>query len=234
MRSDGMTLSERIDVVSAQVADGIILGTEARDMLVGFLLDRQKGRGRHAGLMTLWPGEFERGVRLFSGERLRTRRAAENVLTLEAVRLLAMLAGDRADVRDAMKRSSAVMARACFAASHCILGECAHASIAYMRSAASDRSGDLRRWIARHVQVIRAQRDGAGRWTRFPFYYTLLGLLEVGTPAARAELDYARCACERASMRAASEVYVARRQRIVRRVLERGENVSSGPCGRPV
>ena len=212
MRIETRSLSGTIDEVSLRLAEGGGLPEAQRDRIVAFLLDRQVASGRDRGTFAPFPGEFERGVRLFTGERLRSRVATRNVLTLEAARILSVVASDRADVRCALSRSAIAMGHACFAVSHCVIGECAHSSIAYMREAACDRNGDRRRWIDKHLRVIAGQRDGTGRWRRFPFYYTLLALLEVGTPAANAEIEYACPACERVSRRLAETSEIERRR----------------------
>jgi hypothetical protein len=213
-------LVKTIDAVGARLASGESILPAECERVVEWLLGRQVASGRDGGMFVPSPGEYEAGVRLFTGERLRTRVATRNVLTLEAARILSALASERADVRKALSRTSVAMGHACFAASHCVIGECAHSSIAYMRGAASDRGGDHRKWIEDHLRVIRAHRDGKGRWKRFPFYYSLLALLEVGTPSANAELEYARPACRRVTGRAPSDDYASRRRRILERVLE--------------
>lgn len=220
MLIDETSLSETIDTISVRLAAGEPLSAAEREDVVAWLLGRQIQTGRGGGMFAPFPGEYEAGVRLFTGERLRTRVATRNVLTVESARILSALAGERADVRKALTRSSVAVRHACFALAHCVIGECAHSSIAYMRDAASDRRGDHRKWIEDHLHVIREHRDGKGRWKRFPFYYTLLALLEVGTPAANTELGYARPACRRVVGRASSSDYVMRRRRILECVLE--------------
>ena len=215
------SLAGTIDTVNVCMAEGEPLLPAEREEVVEWLLVRQVVSGRNSGMFTPFPGEYKAGVHLFTGERLRTRIAARNVLTLEAARILSALAGTRADVRNALSRTSMAMGHACFAVSHCVIGECAHSSIAFMRSAASDRSGDHRKWIEDHLHVIREHRGGKGRWRRFPFYYTLLALLEVGTPSANAELMYARPACDRVIGRSSCSSFSPRRKRILERVLER-------------
>ncbi len=220
MLIDETSLSETIDAISVWLAEGEPLPAAEREDVVGWLLGRQILAGRGGGMFAPFPGEYEVGVRLFTGERLRTRVATRNVLTVESARILFALAGRRAAVRNALAQTSVAMRHACFAALHCVIGECAHSSIAYMRDAASDRRGDHRKWIEDHLHVIREHRDGKGRWKRFPFYYTLLALLEVGTPSANGELEYACPACRRVVNRASSGDYVTRRRRILERVLE--------------
>jgi len=213
------SLSATIDAVNAQLQEETTLDTDAAQSVVRFLLDRQIRVGSRRGSFASFPEEFDTGVFLFTGERLRTRWGTRNVLTLESARILGLLAGEQSEVRDALSRTAMTAGHACFAASHCVIGECAHSSLAYMRDAASDRYGGRRKWIERHVRVIGAHRDGTGRWGRFPFYYTLLVLLEVGTPSANAELAYARPACRRVSGKAVTGAFAVRRKRIVQRIL---------------
>ncbi len=220
MLIDETSLSGTIDAVSARLACGGTFSSTETESLVGWLLDRQIRSGRGRGMLDPFPGEFEVGVRLFTGERLQTRIATRNVLTLESARILSALAGEAPEVRSALSRTSEAMRHACFAVTHCVIGECAHSSIAYMRDAASERSSCRRKWIEDHLHVIREHRDGTGRWKRFPFYYTLLALLEVGTPSANAELEYADPACRRVFERASHGGYAARRKDVLRRALE--------------
>lgn len=213
------SLSATIDAISVRLASGQPLPEAEQEVAVGWLLARQTRSGRSAGLFESFPGEFELGVRLFTGERLRTRTAMRSVLTLESARILCLLGDGREDVRDALSRTAIAMDHACFAASHCVIGECAHSSIAYLRDAAADRSGARRKWIERHLTVIQGHRDGGGRWRRFPFYYTLLALLEVGTPAANAELEYAHPACRRVIGRSVDGDQSARRKWVLEKAL---------------
>jgi hypothetical protein len=214
------SLAGTIDAVNVRLARSEPLSPAERTQVVEWLLGRQVVSGRDSGMFAPFPGEYEAGVHLFTGERLRTRIATRNVLTLESARILSALAGEQAGARSAVWRTSVAMGHACFAASHCVIGECAHSSLAYMRGAASDRSGDRRKWIEDHLRVLREHRDGTGRWRRFPFYYTVLSLLEVGTPSSDAELEYARPACRRVIGRSSSSSFSPRRKRIVERVLE--------------
>ena len=49
--------------------------------------------------------------------------------------------------------------------------------------------------LAHLLAALPKHRDGRGEWRRFPLFYTLLALLELDHPLARAELRYARPAC---------------------------------------
>jgi len=213
-------LSATINAINGQLFEGLSLTQDEMERTVEFLLRRQVRSGRECGIFRPFPEEYETGICVPTGERLRTQWAVRNVITLEAARILSLFGEELPEVRRALSRTSMTIGHACFAVSHCVVGECAYSSIAYMRDAAVDRSGKRRKWIERQIELIAAHRDGSGRWRKFPFYYTLTALVEVGTPPANAELMYAWPACRRVCSRAATHAYSQLRQRIVTRVLE--------------
>jgi hypothetical protein len=72
------------------------------------------------------------------------------------------------------------------------------------------------------LSALRTHRDDSGAWRRFPFFYTLLALLELDNPKAAAELKYALPECERKrkGLKPGS-VIAARRMALLDRVLSR-------------
>ena len=71
------------------------------------------------------------------------------------------------------------------------------------------------------VRILRKYRDGRGRWRRFPFYYTLLALVEGGERAAVPEMRYAAPGLERMLKRPSGrEKYAVRHRELARQVLE--------------
>jgi hypothetical protein len=77
------------------------------------------------------------------------------------------------------------------------------------------------------LAALRRYRDGAGRWKRFPFYYTLLALSETDLPAVRAEVAYAMPVIDRAMRRLAKadpeqlSRHERRRQLVMLQLLEK-------------
>jgi hypothetical protein len=93
-----------------------------------------------------------------------------------------------------------------------------------MRYLATGGVDDAERWLQVHVQTLSQQQGSKGRWKRFPFYYTLLALLEIDLPSARDEMRYSAPACERYLRRSPTltdDVFYRRRRAIVQRVLGR-------------
>ncbi|HVM08468.1 MAG TPA: hypothetical protein VM345_08405 [Acidimicrobiales bacterium] len=71
-------------------------------------------------------------------------------------------------------------------------------------------------------EFLRSSRLGDGKWRAFPFWYTVLALVEMDLPEARDELLYAAPVLERAVGRTgAATPYARRRNDLARRALER-------------
>jgi len=81
-----------------------------------------------------------------------------------------------------------------------------------------DRCEERLRHGALHLRSV---RDGEHGWRRFPFWYTVLALSEMGTDEAKAELKHAAPALERTASRTVpSAVYARRRHELAARALK--------------
>jgi hypothetical protein len=72
--------------------------------------------------------------------------------------------------------------------------------VAWRHLLASTTPDDQRR-LENGLLELHRHRDGAGRWKRFPFFYTLLALSEIELPGAREEVRYAGAVIERSLRR---------------------------------
>ena len=69
----------------------------------------------------------------------------------------------------------------------------------FMRHVAAPLVSDMQgaqQHLAAGMKTLKQHRAGNGRWRRFPFYYTLLALMDIDLKAARDELRYAAPSCE--------------------------------------
>jgi len=72
------------------------------------------------------------------------------------------------------------------------------------------------------LDILRAHRHTDGGWRRFPFYYTLLALLEMDGKQASHEMAHAAPRLERIMARHGSEDrYASRRRAVAKQVLAR-------------
>lgn len=164
--------------------------------------------------------DFNRGGRLFSGERLYTQLGINTVVSLEICRALAILAGDQPNVKSILNDINQRLLTKCYVKDGCITGECAHNLVAFWRYLLVSNWPDRDERIKEFLHLLKYNRDGNGRWKHFPFYYTLMALLETRNNEAELELDYALPACE-ASLPFISiaEPYRQRRKSILSRCL---------------
>jgi len=206
-----------LDAVNEALFNGRSLSKVENKETVRWIAGRQVEVGKQAGLFAPTEDDYQQGVRLFTGERLRTKLAARNILTAEAARALLLF-----DIGgDILERTNRWLLGQCFA-SACTVGECAHSTIGLMRYLAVGGLADSEKRANAHIAVLSQHRDGQGRWRRFPFYYTLLALCETDLPAAVEEMRYAAPACERFLRRSPRDELFAPRQRaVVERVLAR-------------
>ena len=212
------SLGRTISVANDALAEGRKIPVDERKRTVAWVLKRQVLSGRNAGAFAPTSEDLKGGVHLFTGERLRTKLAAWNVLTAEAARLLILFGGGDDRARKAVGRAASWLNVSCFVSNDCMIGECAHSLISHLRFLGVAEAAPA--VLVRRLNIVREQRDGAGRWDRFPFYYTLLTLSEIPGEAAKSELRYAVPACERALSRAVKDkVYAARRKNLLERII---------------
>jgi hypothetical protein len=74
----------------------------------------------------------------------------------------------------------------------CTIGECAASFIGYVRFLKAVLGDSATPDITWRLKTLAEHRDGSGRWGRFPPYYTVLVLSEIGLPVAEDELAYAK------------------------------------------
>ena len=185
------------------------------------ILARQYPGGPYAGLLAPSQEELAEGFTLFTGEKLHTQLGPRNVLSAEAGTAILRLGLASPSIHAALERLRRSLLATCFAAERCVVGECAHSGLAFMRFLSAGGTGDAEERLREHIRVIHQRRDGKGRWSRFPCHYTLLVLAESGLPEALGELRYAARALERSLKRQApaDERHTLRRRQLAERVL---------------
>lgn len=209
-----------LDWAQGELFEGRDLPAIERGRLIARLLETRIRSGRGAGYFD--PGS--RTIRLFTGETVRTRLAAVHIYSQESARMLHRMAGDDPAVRAAIQTVSQRLRETCYASQLCTVGECAVSFVGYLRFLHAVEGDHAAPELAWRLQTLSQHRSPSGRWTRLPFYYTVLTLLELGGPVARAELAFAQPACSRAArLPAADSVIAERRARILAEALAVGQ-----------
>ncbi|MCJ7622234.1 MAG: hypothetical protein MUO76_01935 [Anaerolineaceae bacterium] len=215
---DAGGLVRTLDALDENFFHGDQLSKDQKVKTAGWIASQQGSANQYLGFA---PSESDlaQGIRLFSGEKLRTKIASFGVVSIEACRMLLLLGVNTPVVIDAIEHTNRRLRNVCYA-NGCILGECAHASVAVGRYLAVGGLENRGQRLEEFLQRLSANRDGTGRWMRFPFYYTLLALTEIDHPSAAEERQYAAPVCERYLKRKPKDGrYDQRRCTIMKRVL---------------
>ena len=221
------SLSRTVDAVNAAWFDGRAPSTSERTRTARWIAARQGLPGAYGGTFAGFPAERATGIVLFTGERI-ANASARHILGEEASRALRQLrVRDRAVTRALDAADAGMMQRLAQAAEDprhqnpglFCCGKCSVGLWRNLLAGGLDRGEERLRRGASH---LRSARDGGRGWRRFPFWYTVLALSEMDNAEARAELQYAAPALERAVSRtAASTVYAQRRHELAARALNR-------------
>ena len=179
---------------------------------------RQIINGDYTGQLSFTPADFDFGSRLFTGEKLQTKLAIKNILNQESIRLLGIFDCFSDDREDIIQLANSWLNESCFA-EFCSVGECKHSTIGFMRYLNTMKLSKHRETLASFIDILKQHRNRKDSWEGFPFFYTLLTLLEIDLPEAKEELRFALPACERRMDRIDNvNKYTQRRLDVIRKV----------------
>ena len=192
-----------------------------RQSVASILVSRQIHSGSNSGFFIPFSAETEARSTLFSGERLLTDFARSHIQLIETARVLKLLGVDNDEVIHSIRLADQRMSSFCYS-KFCPKGECKSLTIAYMRYLSSSNTKDSIKRLNSLLSKLVSHRDGKGKWSGFPYYYTLLMLSEIDDPLATQELQYAAPLCEkqRGQIRSADPISI-RRQAIITKTLSR-------------
>lgn len=210
--------------MNAAIQDGTKIPRDERVRVARWIASRQGERGAYANTFAAFPSERERGIRLFTGERV-TSASARHILGEECCRVLRQLDVSDKVVQPALERANdgllQCLARAAddprhknpgvFCCGKCTVGLWRHLVIGGL-----DRSEER---LEKGLETLRPRRDGQGGWRRFPFWYTVLLLVEADFTSAITELRYSAPVLERFASRSATTRYAERRRSLATRAL---------------
>jgi len=228
---DAGSLAATVDAVSEALFLGRKLTKAQRQEAAAWIAGRQGLPGSYAGMFAPTAADRAGGLRLFTGESVRSGGGAAHVLGEEACRALILLGVPLAGVRDALGRATEGMLerlrKAELRERNCgrpWLGQycCGACSVGLWRHLAVGGLEDGERHLAAGMKALEAHRLGNGRWRRYPFHYTLLVLSEIDARGALAEMRHAAPVLERALRRPPrDDPHDARRRAVAERVLAR-------------
>ena len=224
---DPISLSQTVDAINAAMFEGRALPASQRRSTAQWIAGRQGLPGAYGNTFAGFPAERQKGIVLFTGERINSA-SARHILGEESSRVLRQLGVRDPKVKGALARASgglmSCLERAAADPRYTNPGLfcCGKCSVGLWRNLLSgglDRQEERLRKGAAH---LRSMRKGDGEWRRFPFWYTVLALHEMDAPEAKQELEYAAAGLEREARRSEpATVYARRRHALAVRALAR-------------
>ncbi len=219
------SLAATLDAINEAFFYKKSLSGSQKEKTAKWIAGRQGLTGSYANMFAPTEYDFNEGVRLFTGERLRSKAATGHILGEEACRALILLDVSNDNVKNALKQASLGMMGALSRAedSGYIPGMycCGTCTCSLWRHLAVGGLEEAECRLAAGMNTLKSHRDGNSRWRRFPFYYTLLALNEIDLPSAIQEMRYASSVCERNLKRLQKKDTITQRRRtLMERILE--------------
>ena len=213
------SLAKTLDALNEIFFLGRALPEKEKSVVVQWLAGRQGVHGAYRGMIAPTPLDYKRGIRLFTGEKVVSGAAIGHILGEEASRALILLDGSLPLAKDTLRRSNKGILKALMSCEtparvrgfYC----CGMCTAALWRHLAVGGLRQSRKRLQAGLRVLKKYRDGMGKWRRFPFYYTLLALSEVGYSISKDEIQYVAPVCERLLRRYKANDKIARRRRML-------------------
>ena len=217
------SLARTLDNINASIFFGEPLTKSQKTEAAKWIAARQGLVNSYANMFAPTEKDYREGIKVFTGERIRSGAATGHILGEEACRALLLLNVADVNIQKSLKRATEGMLKALnrepkSVGTYCC-GTCSCALWRHLAAGGLDKS-EYR--LRKGMKVLKLHRKGDGKWRRFPFYYTLLALVETDLPSARKEMQYAAPVCEMYLKRAPrKEKYSQRRRVLAERVLEK-------------
>jgi len=164
-----------------------------------WVLKRQGLPGSYGDLFAPTQQDITKGIRLPTGEFMRSYAAARHVIGEEALRTIAVWKYGRHSTpfKQAMNGYNYIFRRVIerndglFCCYKCTVGFLRSSGVLRNARLASIRPDEMDDVLRMSLNRVKEARTGGGKWRGFPYYYMLLALSAMDMPPARAELRYA-------------------------------------------
>lgn len=189
-----------------------------------WIASRRGKPGSYAGMFAPTNSDFKKGIKVFTGEPVRSNAATGHILGEEACRALKLLKVSNSEVKAALNRANDEFLKRLreYETKWKVHGMycCGICSASYWRNIVAGGLDKKEQRLAAGMKKLKNYRLGNGVWRRFPFFYTLLALNEIELKSANEEMRYAAPVCERYLKRAKSgSKYSQRRNDLAERIL---------------
>lgn len=191
-----------------------------------WISERQGLKYSYAGMFAPFPEDFK-GIKLFTGEILKSRAAVAHILGEESLRALKLLGLPNIQVLNAYKLANQNMVDRLNESNAKGRYCCGTCTGSFWRNLTAGNLSDPEKHLNAGLRDLKEYRDGKGKWRSYPYYYTLLALEEIAesdySPKGLiAEMKYSAGGLERLmKRRSVRDKYDARRQALAERILNR-------------
>jgi len=167
------SLAATLDAVSKAFFYGRHLSKYQREQTAKWSASRQGGPSSYANMFAPTKNDLQEGVRVFTGERLRSGASIRHILGEEACRALILLDVSIVNVHKALDHASLGMmsaldrseAKGGMSGMYC----CGTYTCSLWRHLIVGGLEGVERRLAAGMKALKLHRDENGRWKRFPF-----------------------------------------------------------------
>lgn len=218
------SLAETIDSINEAFFYKKTLLKSQREEAAKWIAGRRGKPGSYASMFAPTDRDFKKGIKVFTGEPVRSNAATGHILGEEACRALILLNVSDKEVKDPLNRANNGMLKRLreYETKQKVHGMycCGICSASYWRNIVVGGLDKNEQRLATGMKKLKSYRLGDGQWSRFPFFYTLLALSEIKLKPALDEMRYAAPVLDRYLKRAtSSSKYTQRRRDLAERIL---------------
>jgi hypothetical protein len=215
------SLAETIDALSDAFFYGKALTKEQKEEVAKWIAGRVGMRRSYAEMPSPTDSDFEGGITLFTGDKVRTGGGTAHILGEESCRALLLLNVKKPVIKNALAAATDGMLSKLDPGKNQGTYCCGVCSVSFWRHLLAGGLDKNERRLEAGIRALNRHRKNNGQWRRFPFHYTILALSEMDFPEALSELKYAAPVLEGIAKRAPRGEYGKRRQDLAIRALDK-------------
>ena len=213
------SLAETVDAVNDAFFYELVLAESKRRDVARWIAEMGGKPGSYAGMFAPTSIDRTNGVKVFTGEMIRSGAGVGHVLGEEACRVLILLGVADTTVKDALDRATEGMLGRLTQTENAGnvhgLYCCGLCSLAYWRHVMVGGLDRNEERLAAAMKAFRAHHTGDGHWRRLPFHYTRLAHSELDIKPAVDEMRYAAPVLDRYVRRSARDGKFSERRRVI-------------------
>ncbi len=192
---DTSSLFQTVDKVSEAILFNLDIDQEEKVQIADFIVNQQGKPNAYADTFAPTENDLKKDLVLFTGEKIKSKAGKCHMIGEEASRILRKLELHNDKVIRALQRADKGLnnqINLCLGDSRYEFGTycCKSCSCGLWMNMSSGGSVMNIQFLKAGMGYLKNQRDGAGRWKGFPYYYTLYVLNEMDQKIAKDEMNY--------------------------------------------